>query len=56
MHVHVGAAAINPKDTLIRKGHFKRFTGSVFPVERIREAHVQQETKHTRGKIGIHMG
>jgi NADPH:quinone reductase-like Zn-dependent oxidoreductase len=30
--VHVRAAAINPKDTFIRKGRFKRFTGSVFPI------------------------
>ena len=28
----------------------------VYPLEKIREAHVQQETKHTRGKIVIHLG
>lgn len=28
----------------------------VYPLERIRDAHVQQETKHTRGKIVIHIG
>jgi NADPH:quinone reductase-like Zn-dependent oxidoreductase len=30
--VHVHAAAINPKDTFIRKGRFKRLSGSVFPI------------------------
>ncbi|MEO0595032.1 MAG: alcohol dehydrogenase catalytic domain-containing protein, partial [Chloroflexota bacterium] len=29
--VKVHAAAINPKDTFIRKGRFKRFTGNDFP-------------------------
>ena len=31
--VHVRAAAINPKDTFIRKGRFKRFTGEKFPIQ-----------------------
>jgi NADPH:quinone reductase-like Zn-dependent oxidoreductase len=31
--VCVGAAAINPKDTFIRKGRFKRFTGNRFPMQ-----------------------
>jgi len=31
--VHVRAAAINPKDTFIRKGRFKRFTGGKFPIQ-----------------------
>ncbi len=29
--VNVKAAAVNPKDTFIRKGRFKRFTGNQFP-------------------------
>jgi NADPH:quinone reductase-like Zn-dependent oxidoreductase len=29
--VHVKAAAINPKDTFIRKGRFQRLTGNQFP-------------------------
>ena len=31
--LRVRAAAINPKDTLIRKGRFKRFTGNRFPMQ-----------------------
>ena len=31
--VRVRAAAINPKDTFIRKGRFKRFTGRRFPIQ-----------------------
>ena len=31
--VRVRAAAINPKDTFIRKGRFKRFTGNRFPIQ-----------------------
>jgi len=31
--VRVRAAAINPKDTFIRKGHLKRFTGDRFPMQ-----------------------
>ena len=31
--VRVRAAAINPKDTFIRKGRFKRFTGDQFPIQ-----------------------
>jgi NADPH:quinone reductase-like Zn-dependent oxidoreductase len=32
MLVRVHAAAINPQDTFIRKGRFKRFTGNHFPM------------------------
>lgn len=31
--VHVKAAAINPKDIMVRKGKFKLFTGSRFPLQ-----------------------
>ena len=31
--VQVHGASINPKDTFIRKGRFKRFTGSQFPMQ-----------------------
>ena len=30
--VHVHAAAVNPKDTFIRKGRFRRFSGNRFPM------------------------
>ena len=30
--VGVRAAAVNPKDTFIRKGYLKRFTGNDFPM------------------------
>ena len=31
--VRVKAAAVNPKDTFIRKGYLKEFTGTVFPMQ-----------------------
>ncbi len=30
--VQVHAAAVNPKDTFIRKGRFRRFSGNRFPM------------------------
>lgn len=33
VHVRVHAAALNPKDLLVRKGKFKLFTGHRFPRE-----------------------
>ncbi len=40
----------------VETGVLRPVVHSVYPLEKIREAHVQQETKHTRGKIVIHMG
>lgn len=40
----------------VETGVLRPVVHSVYPLENIREAHVQQETKHTRGKIVIHMG
>jgi NADPH:quinone reductase-like Zn-dependent oxidoreductase len=36
-------------------GTLKPVIHDVYPLDRIREAHVQQETKHTRGKLVIRM-
>jgi NADPH:quinone reductase-like Zn-dependent oxidoreductase len=35
------------------EGRLKPIIHAVYPLEQIREAHAQQETKHTRGKIVI---
>ena len=40
----------------VAAGLLRPIVQDVFPLEKIREAHVQQETKHTRGKIVIHLG
>ena len=40
----------------VETGVLRPVVHSVYPLENIREAHLQQETKHTRGKIVIHMG
>ena len=40
----------------VETGVLRPVVHSVYPLEKIREAHVQQETKHTRGKIVIHIG
>ncbi|MCB2147566.1 MAG: NAD(P)-dependent alcohol dehydrogenase [Deltaproteobacteria bacterium] len=40
----------------VAAGLLRPIVHDVFPLEKIREAHVQQETKHTRGKIVIHIG
>jgi len=40
----------------VAAGLLRPVVHNVFPLEKIREAHVQQETKHTRGKIVIHIG
>ncbi|WP_319406599.1 NAD(P)-dependent alcohol dehydrogenase [uncultured Desulfosarcina sp.] len=40
----------------VAAGLLRPIIHDVFPLEKIREAHVQQETKHTRGKIVIHIG
>jgi NADPH:quinone reductase-like Zn-dependent oxidoreductase len=40
----------------VESGVLRPVVHSVFPLEKIREAHLQQETKHTRGKIVIHVG
>jgi len=40
----------------VETGVLRPVVHSVYPLEKIREAHVQQETRHTRGKIVIHIG
>jgi len=37
----------------IEAGHLRPIVQDVFPLDEIREAHAQQETKHTRGKIVV---
>jgi len=37
----------------IEAGHLRPIVQDVFPLDKIREAHAQQETKHTRGKIVV---
>jgi NADPH:quinone reductase-like Zn-dependent oxidoreductase len=40
----------------VTAGLLKPIVHSIYPLEKIQDAHVQQETKHTRGKIVIHLG
>ncbi len=40
----------------VESGVLRPVVHRVYPLEKIREAHLQQETKHTRGKIVIHIG
>ena len=37
----------------VDEGKLKPIIHAVYPLEQIREAHAQQETKHTRGKIVV---
>jgi len=37
----------------VEAGHLRPIVQAVFPLEKIRDAHAQQETKHTRGKIVV---
>ncbi len=43
--------------TLVQKwvqaGQLKPIIHEIYPLEKIREAYAQQETKHTRGKVVI---
>jgi NADPH:quinone reductase-like Zn-dependent oxidoreductase len=39
----------------VESGQLRPIVHAVYPLERIREAHSQQETKHTRGKIIVTM-
>jgi NADPH:quinone reductase-like Zn-dependent oxidoreductase len=41
--------------TWLNQGQLKPIIHSVFPLEQIREAHQQQESKHTRGKIVVRL-
>ena len=69
--VRVRAAALNPKDVLVRCGKFRLLSGRRFPkgvgfdwagevevfaLDRIVEAEAAVATKHTRGKIVVRIG
>lgn len=37
----------------VQTGELKPIIHDIYPLEKIREAYAQQETKHTRGKVVI---